>query len=92
MNIYVGNLSYNVTDNSLRELFEKYGEVVSARVMMDKETGKSRGFAFVEMADEEGGQRVIDELNGQDVSGRAIRISKALPREQRPRSPRPNRY
>ena len=63
MNIYISNLSYDVNDSDLRELFEEYGEVSSAKVIMDRETGRSRGFGFVEMSDDTQGQKAIDELN-----------------------------
>jgi len=84
MNIYVSNLSFNVEDEDLREFFAEYGEVSSARVIMDKFTNKSRGFGFVEMPDETAAQKAIGELDGGMVEGRAIRVSVAKPREERP--------
>ena len=83
MNIYVSNLSFNVEDEDLREFFAEYGEVSSARVIMDKFTNKSRGFGFVEMPDETAAQKAIQELDGGMVEGRAIRVSVAKPREER---------
>ncbi len=84
MNIYVSNLSFNVEDEDLREFFTEYGEVTSARVITDKFTNKSRGFGFVEMPDDEAAQKAISELDGGMVEGRAIRVTVAKPREERP--------
>ncbi|HEY8398532.1 MAG TPA: RNA-binding protein [Flavihumibacter sp.] len=86
MNIYVSNLSFNVEDEDLREFFAEYGEVTSARVIMDKFTNKSRGFGFVEMPDDEAAQKAIAELDGGMVEGRAIRVTVAKPREERSNS------
>lgn len=83
MNIYVSNLSYNVTDEDLHEFFAEYGEVTSARVITDKFTSRSRGFGFVEMSDEEAAKKAIAELDGGVVEGRAIKVSEARPREER---------
>src|SRR6267154_6316 len=83
MNIYVSNLSFNVTDEDLQEYFAEYGEVSSAKVIMDKFTGKSRGFAFVEMSDDEAAKKAIAELDGASVDGRTIGVSVAKPREDR---------
>lgn len=84
MNIHVSNLSFNVTDEDLREFFTEYGEVSSAKVIMDKFTGKSRGFGFVEMPDDEAAKKAISELDNGVVEGRSIRVSEAKPREDRP--------
>ena len=84
MNIYVSNLSFNVQDEDLRECFAEYGEVSSAKVITDKFTQKSRGFGFVEMPDDEAGQKAIKELDGAHVEGRAITVTVAKPREERP--------
>ena len=81
-NIYVGNLSYDSNDESLRVLFEQYGTVEKARVIEDRETGRSRGFGFVEM-DTEGGQAAIQALNGTELDGRALKVNEARPREAR---------
>jgi len=84
MNIYISNLSFDVNDNDLRELFEEYGEVSSAKVITDKFSGKSRGFGFVEMANEEEGRKAIEELNQAEYDGKTINVSVAKPREERP--------
>lgn len=83
MNIYVSNLSYNVTDEDLNDFFADYGEVSSAKVIMDKFTNRSRGFGFVEMPDNEAAQKAIKELDGGIVEGRAIKVTEARPREER---------
>jgi len=83
MNIYVSNLSFNVTDEDLQEYFAEYGEVSSAKVITDKFTSKSRGFAFVEMPDDEAAKKAIQELDGASVDGRTIGVSVAKPREDR---------
>jgi RNA recognition motif-containing protein len=88
MNIHVSNLSFNVTDEDLRDFFAEYGEVSSAKVIMDKFTNKSRGFGFVEMPDEEAAKKAISELDNGLVEGRAIRVSEAKPREDRPNNDR----
>lgn len=75
--LYVGNLSFNVTEEDLRELFAKYGEVTSVSLLKDKFSGRSRGFAFVELANNEEADKAISELNGQDLQGRALRIDEA---------------
>ncbi|HOQ89679.1 MAG TPA: RNA-binding protein [Candidatus Hydrogenedentes bacterium] len=87
MNIYVGNLSYQTTDDSLREAFEAFGEVSSARVIMDRETGRSRGFGFVEMPSKDEGNAAIAALNGRDLDGRSITVNEARPKEEH-RGPR----
>ena len=84
MNIYISNLSYDVNDSDLRELFEEYGEVSSAKVIMDRETGRSRGFGFVEMSDDTQGQKAIDELNQAEYDGKVINVNVAKPRTDRP--------
>jgi RNA recognition motif-containing protein len=83
MNIYVSNLSYAVQDEDLREFFTEYGEVSSAKVIMDKYTNKSKGFGFVEMPDDAAAQKAIAELDGGMVDGRAIRVAVAKPKEER---------
>ena len=84
MNIYVSNLSFNVTDDDLRGFFESYGEVTSAKVINDKFTGRSRGFGFVEMADEAASKKAIAELDGATIENRTINLSVAKPKEDRP--------
>lgn len=88
-NLYVGNLSYNTTENGLRQAFEQYGEVASVNVITDRETGRPRGFGFVEMATDEGAAAAIQGLNGQMLDGRQIRVAEAQPRQ--PRSDRGDR-
>ena len=83
MNIYVSNLGFSVQDEDLKEYFEEYGEVTSAKVITDKFTNRSRGFGFVEMPDESAGQKAIKELNGAVVEGRSISVTVARPREER---------
>jgi cold-inducible RNA-binding protein len=82
-NLYVGNLSYNTTQQQLQEMFEEYGEVVSANVITDRDTGRSRGFGFVEMANEDEANAAIDALNGQDMDGRSLTVNEARPRAPR---------
>ena len=84
MNLYISNLSYNISDEDLRLLFADYGEITSAKVIMDRETGKSRGFAFVEMTSDEEGQKAIDELNGVEYDQKVISVSVARPRAEKP--------
>jgi RNA recognition motif-containing protein len=84
MNIYVANLSFAVQDEDLREFFAPYGEVTSAKVIMDKVSGRSRGFGFVEMADDEAARKAIAELDGATVEGRAIKVNEAKPKEDKP--------
>ena len=84
MNIYVSNLSFAVQDEDLRGYFAEYGEVTSAKVIMDKYTNRSKGFGFVEMANDENGQAAIAALNGTDVDGRSIKVNVARPKEDRP--------
>lgn len=80
MNIYVGNLSYGTTDDDLRAAFAPYGAITSARVVMDKETGRSRGFGFVEMASQSEALAAIDALNQTELQGRQLRINEARPK------------
>lgn len=87
MNIYVGNISYRMRDTDLEELFAPHGEVTSARVIMDRETNRSKGFGFVEMANKEDGDSAIEALNNTELEGRNIKVNEARPRE-----PRPSRY
>jgi len=84
MNIYVSNLSFNVEDQDLQEFFAPYGEVTSAKVITDRETGRSRGFGFVEMSDDTAAQKAIAELNEASIDGRTIKVTEAKPKEDRP--------
>ena len=81
--LYVGNLPYDITDSALEKLFEPYGTVQSAQVIMDRDTGRSKGFGFVEMASDQEAKAAIDALNEKDVSGRALKVNEARPREDR---------
>ena len=85
MNIYISGLSYGVKDADLNDLFAEYGEISSAKVIMDRETGRSRGFGFVEMPNDAEGQKAIDELNGVEFDGKVIAVNVAKPREDKPR-------
>jgi RNA recognition motif-containing protein len=82
--LYVGNLSYNVRDEDLQQAFAQYGSVSSAKVMMDRDTGRSKGFGFVEMGSDPEAQAAINGMNGQSLDGRAIVVNEARPREERP--------
>ncbi len=84
MNIYVGNLPFRTTDDDLRTLFQPYGTVTSAKVISDRDTGRSKGFGFVEMASDEDALKAIDATNGQDFDGRSLKVNEARPREERP--------
>jgi|SRR5678810_805339 RNA recognition motif-containing protein len=84
MNIYVSNLSFNVQDEDLKEFFTPYGEVTSAKIINDKESGRSRGFGFVEMPDDAASKKAIAELDGAEVEGRNIKVMEAKPKEDRP--------
>ncbi len=90
MNIYVSNLSFNVQDEDLKEFFTPYGEVTSAKVIIDKFTNSSKGFGFVEMSDNAAAQKAIGELNGGMVEGRAVRVMEARPKEERTNNSKPS--
>ena len=83
--IYVGNLAFSVTDDELQQAFASFGTIISARVVMDKMSGRSKGFGFVEIEDDAGADTAVDKMNGQTIAGRAIRVSEAKPQEDRPR-------
>lgn len=83
MKLYVGNLSFNTSNTDLQELFASIGTVESASVVEDRDTGRSRGFGFVEMSSKEEGERAISELNGKEVDGRELKVNEAKPRENR---------
>lgn len=85
VNIYVGNLSYNATEADIREAFEQYGEVSVVNIIMDRETGRPRGFAFVEMPDAQQAKDAIENLNLAEIAGRKVTVNEARPREDRPR-------
>ena len=84
MNIYVSNLGFNVQDEDLKEFFTPFGEVSSAKIINDRETGRSRGFGFVEMSDDTAAKKAIAELNDATVEGRTIKVAEAKPKEDRP--------
>ena len=83
MNLYISNLSYNVTDADLNELFADYGEILSARVITDRETGRSRGFGFVELKDDDLAKKAIEELNQATYDEKVINVTEVRPREDR---------
>jgi RNA recognition motif-containing protein len=83
MNLYVGNLAFQTTENQLKDLFSQYGEVLSAQIISDRYSGQSRGFGFVEMSSRNEGEKSINELNGQMIDSRQIRVSEAKPRADR---------
>lgn len=84
-NLFVGSLSYSTTDEGLKAFFETIGEVESARVIVDKFNNRSKGFGFVEFKDEADNQRAVDQLDGQELDGRTVKVSISKPREDRPR-------
>jgi len=83
MKLYVGNLTYSTTNATLESLFAPYGEVRSAQVVMDRDTGRSKGFGFVEMGNDQSCKAAIDALNGKEIDGRALTVNEARPREDR---------
>lgn len=83
MNIYVGNLSYNMQETELKETFEEYGTVESAKIIIDRMTNRSKGFGFVEMPDDEEAKTAISELDGKEIGGRPLKVNEARPREER---------
>jgi len=85
MKLYVGNLSFESTENDLQDLFEQHGQVSEVRLMMDRMTGKSRGFAFVTIDDNAHASAAMSALNGHELNGRALTVNEARPREERPR-------
>lgn len=93
MNLYVGNLSYRLSEDQLRDTFSEFGVVTSCTIIKDRATGQSKGFGFVEMPDRQEAERAISHLNGRDVMGRKLNVNEARPREEggAPRSPRAER-
>ncbi len=83
MNIYVGNIAFSMTEDDLNELFGEFGQVTSCKIISDRETGRSRGFAFVEMAEQEEGENAIEALNNREMDGRRLKVNEARPREDR---------
>jgi len=92
MKLYVGNLSFETTENDLQDLFEQHGTVSEVNLMMDKMTGKSRGFAFITMNDGTQASAAMSALNGKDLNGRALNVNEARPREERQRPYGANRF
>lgn len=90
MNIFVAKLNFSTDDSELRQAFEAFGAVDTAKVIMDRETGRSRGFGFVEMPNEDEGLAAIEQLNNSELAGRTIVVKKAEPRERRSSAPRRN--
>jgi len=86
MNIYVGNLPYNATEEQLRTMFGSHGEVTTTSIIKDRETGRSKGFGFVEMPDDSEAEEAIQALNESDMNGRNIKVNQARPKEERPRT------
>lgn len=84
-NLFIGSLAYATTDDTLKAFFEQIGEVSSARVITDRDSGRSKGFGFVEMVNDDDNQKAIDELNGKELDGREISVGLARPKEDRPR-------
>ena len=85
MNIYCGNLSYDITEDDLQQLFEEFGPVVRTNIIKDRDTGNPKGFGFVEMENQADGQKAIEDLDGTPVKGRDIRVNEARPRADRPK-------
>ena len=83
MNIYVGNLPYSLTESELRDAFAEFGDVSSVNILVDRDTGRARGFGFVEMPNQAEGAAAVAYLNGKDLGGRALRVNEARPRERR---------
>ena len=79
--IYVGNLSWNTTENALQDAFAEAGEVVSAKIITDRNTNRSKGFGFIEMASDEAAEKAVEQLNGKEIDGRTIRVNLAKPKE-----------
>lgn len=90
MNIYVGNLSYKISEEELREVFEQYGSVDSVKIVRDRDTGRSKGYAFLEMPEESEAQQAIDNLNERTLAERTLVVNQARPREDRQRPPQRN--
>ncbi|AHB41883.1 RNP-1 like protein RNA-binding protein [Candidatus Saccharibacteria bacterium RAAC3_TM7_1] len=84
-NLFIGSLAYSTTDDSLKAFFETVGPVASARVITDRDSGRSKGFGFVEFENDSDNQKAVDELNGKELDGREINVSLAKPKEDRPR-------
>ncbi len=88
MNVYVGNLSYQMSESGLKDVFSEFGSVDSAKIITDRDTGRSKGFGFIEMPNNEEAQAAISALEGKEIDGRNLKVNEAKPREDRPRRPR----
>jgi RNA recognition motif-containing protein len=86
-NLFIGNLNFQTTESELRALFEPFGPITRVHIAMDRETGRARGFAFVEMAEDSGAANAVTALNGKEVGGRALRVNEAVPKSDRPSRP-----
>ncbi len=86
MNIYIGNLPYSITEDELRDLFATHGEVTSANIIIDRDSGRSKGFGFIEMPEKNSGESAINAINETDVQGRNVRVNEARPRPERGRN------
>lgn len=84
-NIYVGNLSYGISEDKLKQVFSEFGNVTSAKIVTDRETGRSKGFGFVEMSSDDDAASAIEALDGKEIDGRSAKVSSARPKEERPR-------
>ena len=82
MTLYIGNIAFTMTGDELQEVFTPFGKVTSAKIIMDKRTGRSKGYGFVEMENDRDGYTATDELNGKEIKGRTIKVSKAIPRQE----------
>jgi RNA recognition motif-containing protein len=91
MNIYVGNVKYEMTGDELKEMFSVYGEVSSVRIISDRDTGRSKGFGFVEMPNDSEAKAAIEATNEKEIGGRTLKVNEARPREERPRDDRARR-
>lgn len=85
MNLFIGNLPYDMEEDELRELFEEYGEISSVKIITDRDSGKSKGFGFVDMPDDQQAKKALDELDGAEIDGRSISVKKAEERKDRPK-------
>ncbi|MCW0482603.1 RNA recognition motif domain-containing protein [Gaoshiqia sediminis] len=90
MNIFVGNLNYSITEDDIREIFEEYGELSSVKLISDKFTGKSKGFGFVEMANDDEAKKAIEELNGAEVEGRSMVVNESIEKKRDNNNRRPS--
>jgi RNA recognition motif-containing protein len=86
MNIYVGNLSYSITEGRLVEIFGEFGSVTEGKIVIDRDTGRSKGFGFVEMSNQSEGEEAIKRLDGKEIDGRNLKVNEAKPKADRPRS------